>query len=308
MNDVVEKIARAVLYEGHLLYPYRRSALKNRQPWSFGTLVPEAWGSTADPFQFRVECLGRTTSETRLTVKLRFLHLTQERGQSEFVAYGESTEHVVPAPELLIVDLLKRPVRLAFSFPASTSDARRCAWRAVSGELGIFAEPISSEAAKIVVTVRNTTLVPTTASRDEALLHSLVAAHAALEVSNGEFISLLDPPTEFAAAASACANAGVYPVLVGKPGERNQMLASPIILYDYPEVAPESPGDFFDSTEMDEMLSLRVLTLSDEEKEEIRKSNDRARAILERTETMPPEQLLKVHGVLRGLRHVEDKS
>jgi hydrogenase maturation protease len=86
------------------------------------------------------------------------------------------------------------------------------------------------------------------------------------------------------------------------------MLASPIILYDYPEVAPESPGDFFDSTEMDEMLSLRVLTLSDEEKEEIRKSNDRARAILERTETMPPEQLLKVHGVLRGLRHVEDKS
>jgi len=66
------------------------------------------------------------------------------------------------------------------------------------------------------------------------------------------------------------------------------MLCSPIILYDYPQVAPESAGDLFDSTEIDEILSLRILTLTDDEKAEIREGDDRARGILERTESLPP--------------------
>ncbi len=45
---------------------------------------------------------------------------------------------------------------------------------------------------------------------------------------------------------------------------------SPIILYDYPQIAPESAGDFFDSTEMDEMLTLRIMTLTDDEKSDMR--------------------------------------
>ena len=36
----VEKIAAAVLYEGYILYPYRATAIKNRQRWNFGTLYP----------------------------------------------------------------------------------------------------------------------------------------------------------------------------------------------------------------------------------------------------------------------------
>ena len=79
------------------------------------------------------------------------------------------------------------------------------------------------------------------------------------------------------------------------------MLSSPIILYDYPQVAPESPGDLFDGAEIDEILSLRILTLTDEEKAEMRRSDDRARRILERTETLPPEHFMKLHGTLRGL-------
>ena len=55
------------------------------------------------------------------------------------------------------------------------------------------------------------------------------------------------------------------------------MLCSPIILYDYPKIAPESAGDFFDGTEMDEMLTLRVLTLTDAEKQEMRNGDPRAR-------------------------------
>ena len=307
-SDIVEKIARAVLYEGHLLYPYRRSALKNRQPWSFGTLVPESWGSTADPSQFRAESLAQVTAETRLSVTLRFLHLGQQRSKNDSVEFGEPVERIVATLELLISELAAHAECVEFNFPQMKDDANECVLGALSGKLEVSTEPIGATATKLIIAASNTTPLATTASRDEALLNSLVAAHAAMQLSNGKFISLLDPPAEFGNEASGCRNVGVYPVLVGEPGQRDQMLASPIILYDYPEVAPESPGDFFDSTEMDEMLALRVLTLSDEEKREIRASNDNARAILERTEAMSPERLLKVHGVLRGLRHVEEKS
>ncbi len=80
------------------------------------------------------------------------------------------------------------------------------------------------------------------------------------------------------------------------------MLSSPIILYDYPQIAPESPGDLFDGAEIDEILMLRIMTLTDDEKREMRQSDDRARQILERTESLPDEQFMKLHGVLRGLR------
>jgi hydrogenase maturation protease len=82
------------------------------------------------------------------------------------------------------------------------------------------------------------------------------------------------------------------------------MLSSPIILYDYPQIAPESPGDLFDGAEIDEILSLRIMTMTEEEKQEMRESDDRARRILERTETLPEEQLMKLHGALRGLRTI----
>jgi hydrogenase maturation protease len=99
---------------------------------------------------------------------------------------------------------------------------------------------------------------------------------------------------------------GTWPVLVGQAGERDTMLSSPIILYDYPEIAPESPGDLFDGAEIDEILSLRIMTMTDEEKREMRQSDDRTRKILERTESMPEEQFMKLHGALRGLRSVKE--
>ena len=41
--DGVEKIAAAILYEGYILYPYRPTAIKNRQRWNFGTLYPRVY-------------------------------------------------------------------------------------------------------------------------------------------------------------------------------------------------------------------------------------------------------------------------
>ena len=99
---------------------------------------------------------------------------------------------------------------------------------------------------------------------------------------------------------ASCKNVGTWPVLVGEEGQCDTLLSSPIILYDYPQIAPESAGDLFDGTEIDEILSLRIMTLTDDEKREMSQSDERARQMLERTETMPVEQLMKLHGVLRG--------
>jgi hydrogenase maturation protease len=136
------------------------------------------------------------------------------------------------------------------------------------------------------------------------LLHSMVSVHSILEVAGGEFVSLLDPPESLKTAAATCRNTGTWPVLAGVEGQRNLILAAPIILYDYPQVAPESPGDLFDGTEIDEILALRILTMTDAEKVEVRNCDDRARRILDRTEMLPPEHFQKLHGALRGLRAV----
>ena len=133
-------------------------------------------------------------------------------------------------------------------------------------------------------------------------MRSLVSAHTVLEVHDGEFVSLLEPPEAYRDAAAACRNVGVWPVLVGEQGERDTMLSSPIILYDYPQIAPESPGDFFDATEIDEMLVLNVLGLTDDERREMAASDPRAREIVERCARLSADDLMRLHGVLRDPR------
>jgi hydrogenase maturation protease len=137
------------------------------------------------------------------------------------------------------------------------------------------------------------------ARREDVLAHCLVSAHTILTVERGEFVSLLDPPAELRELAAECHNLNTWPVLAGTPPARDTMLSSPIILYDYPEIAPESAGDLFDGTEIDEILSLRIMALSDDEKREIAQSDERARLLLERTESLAAEQLMSLHGVMR---------
>jgi hypothetical protein len=151
---------------------------------------------------------------------------------------------------------------------------------------------------RIRTTILNTSS-HASSTRDDALQHSLVSTHTILNIQGGEFVSLLEPPEHLRDLASACQNLGAWPVLVGEQGQRDTMLSSPIILYDYPQIAPESPGALFDGTEIDEILSLRIMTLTDEEKLEIAAGDERARQILERTECMPHEQFMKMHGVLK---------
>jgi hypothetical protein len=156
---------------------------------------------------------------------------------------------------------------------------------------------------KITVRISNVTKKEDSESpsRESVLMQSLLSTHTVLRVNGGEFVSLIDPPCELKEIVAECNNVGTWPVLAGEEGDRDGMLSSPIILYDYPQIAPESPGDLFDGTEIDEILALRILTLTDEEKYEMRHSDERARQILERTETMPAEHFMKLHGVLRGM-------
>jgi len=138
--------------------------------------------------------------------------------------------------------------------------------------------------------------------RETAVGRALLASHVLLAVHGGAFESLIDPSPEAAATAAACRNTGLWPVLVGADGTRDVVLAAPIILPDHPEVAPESPGDLFDATEIDELLSLRIMTLTDAEKREARATDERAARVIDRTDTFPPEILERLHGAVRTLR------
>ena len=174
----------------------------------------------------------------------------------------------------------------------------------VLGRITLSASRFNNDLYKITLEVSNEGSVadPNTVRRDSALMRSLLSAHSILGVERGEFVSLLDTPEELKQFAAQCKNVGTCPVLVGEEGQRDAMLSSPIILYDYPQIAPESPGDLFDGTEIDEILALRILTLTEDEKREMRHGDERARQILERTEALPEEQFMKLHGVLRGMR------
>ncbi|HXT34511.1 MAG TPA: hypothetical protein VN837_02945, partial [Chloroflexota bacterium] len=166
---------------------------------------------------------------------------------------------------------------------------------------------------RLTVLIRNTT--PWTSGADDVELDlgfsesrprhapvrlAFISTHTILRVRDGEFISLLEPSPPYVAAAESCRNNGTWPVLVGEPGERHTILSSPIILYDYPQIAPESPVSYFDATEIDELLALSVLTLSDDEKREMSETDPRAREILQRTEALSSEELAGLHGAVRG--------
>jgi hypothetical protein len=146
--------------------------------------------------------------------------------------------------------------------------------------------------------------------REAALRRSLVSAHTLLAIAAGGtggaggFVSLLDPPPAAAKAAAGCANLHTWPVLVGPEGSRDVVLSSPIILYDHPAIAPESPGDLCDATEIDEILTLRIMTLTDEEKRQARGTDPRARRIVERADSIPDEIMERLHGAVRSLRTI----
>jgi hydrogenase maturation protease len=249
-----------------------------------------------------------------------------------FTPWQEAIECEVKVPAFSLDALTTTPARWEFAFPAKNEPelVRDASSRlvgmigrnqeSVHGTVEIKAERAADGVFKVQVWVKNqTSFSPAPDStertdeansngRDPALMRSLVSAHILLGAIDGQFVSLLEPPESLRDLAATCQNIGAWPVLVGAEGERDTMLASPIILYDYPQIAPESPGDLFDGTEIDEILALRILTMTEDEKNEMRNTDDRARKMLERTESLPMEHLMKLHGTLRDLRPFKEET
>ena len=350
---LVNEIVGAVLYEGYILYPYRPTAKKNRQRFTFGRVYPHDYSvaqNGAEPFVMRTQCLLTGKDGTGLEVSIRFLHVTSREilsfrepklelpaslsgasvelvpelkvdGQS-FLTWQEAVEREVNVGQQTIKQMAGTKCRLPFEFPAeeqlepiknrygSILGLIRRRKEQLEGEILCETEEIEAGLFKIAVEIVNRTPVPETEveNQDAVLLRTLASTHTVLHAEEGEFISLMDPPDTLREVAAACKNQGTWPVLVGdeSAADRTTLLSSPIILYDYPKIAAESPGELFDGTEIDEILTLRIMTMTDAEKEEMRRSDPRAQRILERTESLPEDQLLKMHGVVRELRSFDE--
>lgn len=338
--SLARAVADAVLYEGYLLYPYRASSQKNQSRWQFGILGPpgaaEA-GSGEEPEMF-ADCLLGPGTDAELQLHLRFLQLqarTAETaddggsfrpveelavGGARWLSWDEAVEQEItlgPFPVARLRDG-NAPLVLPVDIPAGedveelSDDAGRPAGRlvrrrrALHGEVTLRATGTTSTATggglvRLRVSVANTAgLAAEPPNRQDAIATSFIGAHVLLDLRGGDFLSLLDPPGWARDAAAGCAQHRCWPVLAGPEGQTDVLLVSPIILYDHPAVAPESSVALFDSTEIDEILTLRVLTLTEAEKAEARATDPRAAAIIDQCEAMSPEELQQLHGILRN--------
>jgi hypothetical protein len=329
-------ICDAVLYQGYLLYPYRASAAKNRMRWQFGVLMPPAYASPdrGEHSDAGTECLLEPRKGAVVHVRARFLQVQEravyERGEdgayrpvAELTAAGQTHTTWEEAVEreteivLRVPDVVAAPVAVPFRFEGTEQAedipggrlVRRT--RPLNGVLRARAEQLDGPFGGVRLRVE---LINTgrwhspEPSRQDALRQAFLAAHLVLGIDGGRFLSLLEPPEWAAPAAKVCRNDRLWPVLIGEPGRDDAMLASPIIFYDHPAVAPESQGELFDGTEIDEILTLRTMALTEDEKRQARATDERARALVDRIDNMPPELLERLHGTIRYLRSVTGEA
>ncbi|HEX3466399.1 MAG TPA: hypothetical protein VHS78_20300 [Candidatus Elarobacter sp.] len=332
-------IANAVLYEGYLLFPYRKSSGKNRVRWQFGVVVPEAYLSagTGETAEQQTEVLVEHAAGTapRVTVLLRFLQVEARRvealengvfvpveslrvGETAYLTFDEAVEREIELTLEAAPDAAhEAPISIGGGTDEETlRDASGVRGRVVRerwplrGTLSVACEALPREEAsgvetpgvetlvKLRVRVRNASDV-VAGERAGALRTALVSTHVLLAVENGAFVSVLDPAPAAAEVTKTLKNRHLFPVLVGDEAGDEQraamVLASPIILYDFPKVAPQTDTDHFDGTEIDELLTLSVLSLPDAERDEARATDPRARAIVERAERFGAGEIARVH-------------
>ena len=327
--DEVAAVADAVLFEGYLLYPYRATAQKNRLRWQFGVLTPEPDGS--EPTRNRMECLlepGRDGG-TQLHIRLRCLQLQARSPLTpdgtpvpELIVDGQRHlrfEEGVPRHVDAVLDLdavLRGEVTVPILLPGTRdTEEIRDAAGAVAGLLRRECWPVTARLVVSASDIPGPYLVhrlrldivndggcAPDAPREEVLRTSLIAAHTLIAARPGTFLSLTDPPRWAEPATTECVNEHTWPVLAGPADRSDLVLSSPIILADHPQLAPESTINLFDGLENDEILTLRTLVLTDEEKAEARATDPRAAGIIDAVDAMPPEIMERLHGAIRSMR------
>jgi hypothetical protein len=331
------RVADAVLYEGYLLYPYHQAAQKNQARFQFGVLMPPAYAAldAHEPSSSQTECLLECGDDAEVSLLTRFLHVHRRTVQAaspwdgalqdvqsidvageHYTAWDEAAEREQRVA-VSVTSLLSHEAVAEFHIDAGETTQEltgpggvtvgRLAWQwqSLNGAIRVHAERVCGpfQALKLRVVVENRTTPPGgMQARPDALPFALIAAHTLIHVPGARFLSMTDPPEWAAAEVRACRNGGTWPVLCGPAECSELMLSSPVILYDHPEVAAESQGDLFDATEIDEILTLRTLALTDAEKLQARATDNRAAALLDRLDDMPPEMLERMHGAIRYLR------
>jgi hypothetical protein len=241
-SQVVERIVNSLLYEGYLLYPYRKSALKNQDRWHFGIIHPK----DRHPSSMTTECLLEGSPTSFVDVEVRFLRVESRSSEG-----------------------IERRIALPRPFYGFGMCRREMVFGDLRCVLEVSVMRVQQELRRIRVHIKNDTSL---ASGIDPLSHSMVSTHTILSAHHGQFVSLLEPPPEFSEAAAACRNEGTWPVLVGQAPDRDCVLSSPIIVYDYPLVAAESGA--------------------------------RSRQILDRAESLSPEEILDLHGSMRPVNRI----
>jgi hypothetical protein len=332
--DQARQVADAILYEGYLLYPYRASAQKNQERFQFGVLMPPAYRTVDEhePSAAQTECMLECAPDATVTVLARFLQVQRrtvlagspaggfqpvdllQAGEIEHTPWDEAAEceQQAAAP---IADLLGGGTETEFTVPggiehedlagpggpAGRLDRRR---EPLHGVIRLSAErtpgPYGALRLRVVLENRTEPARPLT-RRADGLPYALIATHCLIAVPGGRFLSMTEPPEWAAGEVGRCVNTATWPVLAGPRDCTELMLSSPVILYDHAEIAAESAGQLFDSTEIDEILTLRTMTLTDEEKRAARATDPRAAELLDRLDHLPPEMLERMHGAIRYL-------
>jgi hypothetical protein len=270
--DHLEQLIDSLLYEGYALYPYTPGATKNATPTPFGIVYPSAYAetlsSTFDHLELR--CVLEAPADAVLRAEVRFL-----------VAGGE--RHKAAARR---VDLAGAMVGALAVVPAS-KEAR------IEPEVGpplyvrmqLGASRLNDGAYEVALRVENRTLVSSGLDRAGALARSLLSTHPVIKVTGGRFISPLERP---------CESVNTFPVLATP--DDDAVLGAAIVLPDHPQIAPESRGGLFDSTEIEEALLLHVQVLSDDERASIAEQDPAVREMIERAAAATPEDIIALHG------------
>lgn len=283
MKNKIEKLADAILYEGYLLYPYRKSAIKNHYRFNFGLIEPN------DYFQTQVLVSGIYQN---LDVNVRFLQNQKRQiidNEGNKLERYEFENQIFETWDEVVERNIKTNKSTDFSFEIETNEEELIKGKAkylrktenVKGKVIIESKKIKENLVRLTVKIFN-----------HSKTEKFISTHAVLSIENAEFVSLLEFENEFEIEVKSLKQKNLFPVLI----EKNVMLASPIILYDYPQIAPESMGDFYDSTEIDELLTLRILTMTEHEKKEANSLDSHAQKIIQQTEKT---ELMNLHGVFR---------
>lgn len=324
--DRARMVADAVLYEGYLLYPYRGTSSKNQSRWQFGVLGPSGAAEAGLGEDDALAAQFLVDGARALTLVVRFLQLQHRRAEratdggdfepvdelssatGSWLTWDEAVECEVSFGPLAFGDQpWSLPVTALGATDLEMLDGGRLVRERheIRGVLTVTSQP-DGDLQRVSVRVTNTA-APVSAQddKDSVVARSLIGTHLIAEVVGGRFVSLLEPPQSASDAASRCAQHRCFPVLAGPPGTDDMLLISPIILYDHPEVAEQSDTALYDCTEIDEILTLRVMTMTDDEKAQARATDPRAARIIDECDAMSPEAMARLHGVLRDPHGLE---